>query len=973
MDEQWQRVRILFHEALEQPEAERDVWLQRECAHDPPLLSRLRELLDMPLATSSVLADRATALLGRLLPEATEAESAIGDRVGVYRLLRLLGVGGMGRVYLAERADGEFRHQVALKFLRSEFSTPELRQRFLRERETLARLTHPNIAQLHDGGVGADGTPYFTLEFIAGEPITRWCDEHAIDVRGRIRLIVKVCEAVDYAHRNLVVHRDLKPSNILVTNAGEPKLLDFGIAKLLEQDAAADALTGTQNRLMTPEFAAPEQVLGEPITTATDVYALGVLIYFLLCGHMPYRRVAAGSSGLIKAILEENPEPLSRAIERTSPAEPASGNDQDAPPQFGTDASAQAIAAARGVSPQALKRVLRGDIERIIQRALSKTPDTRYPTASALAEDLRAWLDGRAISGGSRRYRLRKFVRRYWLPLAAAATILLVLVGSGAVVVWQARQTEHEARTTLAVKDFLFGLFTAVDPREAKGREVSAHELLDRGAERIGRNRNLDQMQKAEIGATLGRIYYQLGLYDQADKLQADAIKVLATNDAQTSLFAQAQVERADTLAGLGDLKSAATLADDARTRVDALPNASIVDLARVLRTQARIASDQRDFAALKRYADAVLALVRNAEVDPRLLYDALLDAGAASWGLSKPEEAESYFREALAVASRDAGPDDLDVANARANLGMALQGQSRFAEARQMKQQALTTDEKMLGPDHPVTLSVRRDLGLAYFHLGLYPQARAALEQTLAAQRRKLGDEHPTLAGTEINLGLVLIDSGDLVEADRILTEALDIFQKKYGRDYQGTQIVLGNLGLMHMLQGNLERAENELAEVMDKENKPGLAAHDGFITFYRLGEVKRRRGDTKAAIELESDALAAAQKIHGENSRYTAMAHHLLALALRDQGDTAGAERELHAALASYAGYIPQAEHPLAATSRYELGLLLIQRDADRPEGIRLLTEATALREKFLGPDEPRTKQARDALSKAQNLKKH
>jgi tetratricopeptide (TPR) repeat protein len=264
--------------------------------------------------------------------------------------------------------------------------------------------------------------------------------------------------------------------------------------------------------------------------------------------------------------------------------------------------------------------------------------------------------------------------------------------------------------------------------------------------------------------------------------------------------------------------------------------------------------------------------------------------------------------------------------------------------------------------------MAARRDLGLSYFHLGHYAHARAALEQTLAAQRRKLGKDHPALAGTEINLGLVLIDSGDLAEAERILTEALDIFQKKYGREYQGTRIVLGNLGVTHMLQGDLERAEKELVEVREQESKLGLAAQDSFITLYRLGEVNRLRGNAAAAIELERTALAATQKNHGESSRYTAMAHHLLALALRDQGDASGAERELRAALASYAGYIPQAEHPLAATSRYELGLLLIQREADRPEGVRLLTEATALREKFLGVDEPHTRQARAALLKAQ-----
>ena len=625
-------------------------------------------------------------------------------------------------------------------------------------------------------------------------------------------------------------------------------------------------------------------------------------------------------------------------------------------------------AATRGTTLPTLRRSLRGDLDRIVARALAKEPESRYPSVSALSDDLRAFFGGRAISGGSRRYRLRKFVRRHWLPLTAAAVILVILVASGAAIVWQARQTEHEARTTLAVKDFLYGLFTSVDPREAKGREVSAHELLDRGAERIGRNRNLDQAQKAEIEGTLGRIYYQLGLFDQANKLQEDAIKGLSS-DRQPLLFAQAEAERADTLDGLSDLKTAAVLANDARSRVDALPNASIVDRARVWHAQARVAIDQRDFVEVKRLADAELALVRHADVDPSVVYRALMIAGAASWGLSKPDDAESYFREALAVASRDAGPDDLDVANARTNVGQALQSQSRYAEAQQLEQLALATDEKVLGPDHPLTMTARRDLGLSNFHLGQYAQARVALEQTLAAQRRKLGNEHPALGGTEINLGLVLIDSGDLVEADRILTEALNIFQKKFGRDYQGTRVVLGNLGVTHMLQGDLDRAEKELTEVRDQESKLGLAAQDSFITLYRLGEVKRLRGDAAAAIELERTALAATQKTHGESSRYTAMAHHLFALSLRDQGDTAGAERELRAALASYAGYIPNAEHPLAASTRYELGLLLVKRNETRAEGIRLLSAAADIRERFLGADDARTRQAREALLKAQN----
>jgi serine/threonine protein kinase len=947
----WLRIKELFAQYHQQPDDRREAWLGAQCAGDGALLEDVRGLLSAQQAEPGILGDNAVGVLKNMRND-EQAVDLVGRHIGLYRLLSLIGEGGMGSVYLAEREEGDFRQRVALKLIRADFLDDEARTRFQRERRILAQLTHPHIAQLHDGGVAASGTPYFTLEYVEGEPITKYCDGRRLTIRDRLRLVLQVCAAVAYAHRNLIVHRDLKPSNIFVTTDGQVKLLDFGIAKLLDADTAENQ-TVTQARMMTPEYAAPEQVLGEPITTATDVYSIGVLLYELLSGRLPYARADAGTISWSKAVVEETPEPVYRALNRTTTR--------------GATTTGDAVAAARGTALPALRRSLRGDLERILQRALAKTPEARYTMVGALAADVNAYLEGQSISGGTRTYQLRKFVRRHWLPLAAAAAILMILLVSGAAIVWQSRQTAREAQNTLQVKDFLFGLFTAVDPREAKGREVSAHELLDRGAERIGRNRNLDQVQKAEIGSTLGRIYFQLGLFDQANKLQEEAIKVLFAAQTQPLLLVQTEAERAATLDELGDLKSAAALADDAGSRIDALPNAPIVERAYVLHVQAYHAMKQRDFAAGKRYADAQLAVVRNSDVDPSILVRALRMSGGASWGLSNYDDAESYDREALAVALRDAGPDDLDVASTRAGLGMVLHAQSRFAEARQLKQQALATDEKVLGPEHPITMAVRRDLGLSYFHLGLYPQARAALEQTLAAQRRIFGNENLAVAGTEINLGVVLTDSGDLSEADRILTEALNILQKKFGRDHAETQMVVGNLGVLHTLQGDLEHAEKELTEVLDVERKLSPAGLD-VGDLYHLGEIKRLRGDAAAAIELERSALAISQKKYGEGTRYTAMAHHMLALALRDQGDTAGAERELRAALTSYAGYIPQAEHPLAATSRYELGLLLIQRETDRTEGIRLLTEATSLREKFLGADEPRTKQAREALLKAQ-----
>jgi serine/threonine protein kinase len=953
----WLRVKELFRGCQQMPASARDAWLVAQCGDDRDLLQEIRGLLCAQDAAPGILDDGALGVLKRMHVDESSPD-LIGQRIGAYRLLRLLGEGGMGSVYLAEREDGNFVQRVALKRVRSDFVSTEMRGRFLREREFLARLIHPHIAQLHDGGVADDGTPYFTLEYVEGSPITRYCDAHNLDVRARLRLALQVCAAVTYAHRNLIVHRDLKPSNILVTAEGEAKLLDFGIAKPVDADRS-DSRTATQSRMMTPEYAAPEQVLGEPITTATDVYAIGVMVYELLSGRLPYARADAGAVSWAKAVIEEAPESLGRALSR-----PAAGN--------AAPAAADALAATRDTTLPALRRRLRGDLDRIVQRALAKEPEARYPSVEALADDLRAVIDDRAISGGSRRYRLRKFMRRHWLPLAAAAVIVLTLVASGAAVVWQARQTEHEAQATLAVKDFLLGLFTAVDPRESKGKEISAHELLDRGAQRIEHNHVLDVAQKAEIEGTLGRIYFQLGLFDQANKLQESTIQSLSTDPAQVPLLAQIEVERAETLTQLGDLKGATALVDDAMRRFDGLAHVLPVDRARGLHARGHVAVVQRDFVAAKRYADAELALVRNAQVEPHVLFNALTVAGGGSWGLGRNDEAASLYREALAVALRDAGPDDLDVAKARKNIGLTLRSESRYAEADEITRLVVETYEKVLGADHPDTLSTRRDWALGEYHLGHYATAREALEQVLAAQRAKLGNEHPELGGTDINLGLVLADSNDLEGAERSMTEALDIFQKKYGRDHQGARIALEELAVVHMAQGHLERAEAELMEVQDRESKLKVDGRDACITLYRLGEVRRRRGDAASAAALDREALDGVLQANGEHNRYAATAHHFLGLALRDQGDGAGAERELRAALASYAGYIPQAEHPLAANVRYDLGLLLIERDIDRAEGIRLLAEAVAIREKFLGVDESRTREAREALHKAQGIAK-
>jgi serine/threonine protein kinase len=944
----WPRVKTLFAQALDLPAAERERWITEQCGDDAGTLAELRSLLAAQSDPHRDFLSEGGRLIAPVFARRIDAGGpGAGVRIGPYRLLREIGAGGMGRVFLAERADGQFKRQVALKLIRSEFSNPELLRRFLRERETLARLAHPNIATLHDGGVTDEDAPYFTMEFVEGDPIDRWCDERKLDVRARVALVTKICDAVQYAHRNLIVHRDIKPSNIFVTAGGEPKLLDFGIAKPLAADAMSGENTGTQAQPMTREYAAPEQVLGEPITIATDTYALGVLTYRLLCGRMPYRRAELGEIGWAKAIVEEPAEPLDRAIDRAD-----------------ANAGAAQLAAARGTSLEALKRVLRGDLDRIVQRALAKAPEARYSTVGTLADDLRAYLDGRALSGGTRSYRLRKFVRRHWLPLAAGATALLAIVAGAAGIAWEARERARtaevalrEAKTSASVKDFLIGLFEAVDPQEAKGRNITARELLERGKKNIDTRPPDDAIVKAEMQAVLGRIDFRLGLHAEASELQRQAAAAFGADGTHPLQLAEVDLDRTETAVEAIDLPAAASTITAAAADLDALPDAPARDRIRLLTLRAALAVQQRKFDDAKRDGDAAVDLARHGG-DDRLLAHALLLAGDAEWGRHALDPAERDFHEALVLAESTEGADGMTVASLHRNLAIIAASRSQYADALAQVRTVLDIHSKVLGAEHPQTLDDEVDIAQYQRHLGHYRDASKLLEKVDATQQRTLGMDNPARGGTLVNLGLALMADNDLAGAERAFNEAIRVWEPKLGRDFQGVQFAIGNLGHVHRLEGRLDQAEAELMEVQRGFEKHGVK--DDPELYYQLGELQRLRGNTDAALSLDHQALGFAQAHEGENSETTALAHHYLALALRDSGDTSTAEREFRAALVFFANTFPETGHPYAATVELDLAQLLAGESGRRDEARQLVGHALDIRTRFFGAGDDRTRAA-------------
>jgi predicted Ser/Thr protein kinase/tetratricopeptide (TPR) repeat protein len=490
--ERWQQVKALFNEALEREGAARAAFLAERCGDDPELRNEVESLL----ATLDEAGDSFEKPAIEFAAEAFAGDSAasmVGEHIGSYRLVREVGRGGMGTVYEAVRADETFRKRVAIKVVRREMATDSVVRRFRHERQILAGLDHPNIAGLLDGGVTHDGRPWFAMEYVDGQPIDEYCNANLLSTRQRVEIFLEVCEAVQYAHRNLIVHRDLKPRNILVTPSGQPKLLDFGIAKLLGDNTADEApqVTRAGDLFLTPDYACPEQIRGGSITTASDVYSLGIILYELLTGMRLYRLEGRSLQEIVRTITEEEPVKPSVAVAR-----------------------AQQIA---GINVERLRRRLAGDLDSIVMQAMRKEPDQRYSSVEQLAEDLRRYLEGRPVLAiaGSLSYRARKFIRRHAAAVAAVLLVILTLAGGIVATLSQARRAEAErARAESRFEDvrglansILFEIHDSI--AELPGATATRALLISRATEyldRLSRQSSGDPALQREIAAAYVRL-----------------------------------------------------------------------------------------------------------------------------------------------------------------------------------------------------------------------------------------------------------------------------------------------------------------------------------------------------------------------------------------------------------------------------------------------------------------------------------
>ncbi|MGH9752935.1 MAG: tetratricopeptide repeat protein [Blastocatellia bacterium] len=798
--ERWQRIEELFRTVVDRPAAERDSYLTRVCDGDEYLRREVLSLLERDTAEDFILDPIAKAALAFT---AKSKDDLAGERVGPYRVTRLIGRGGMGGVYEAERDDEQFRQQVAIKIIKRGMDTDFVRDRFLRERRILASLDHPHIARLFDGGATQDGAPYFVMELVAGEPITAYCRRRQLSVSEKLKLFRNVCSAVQHAHQRLVIHRDLKPSNILITEDGEPKLLDFGIAKLLSPDASeAHTRTETALRMMTPEYASPEQARGEAVATTTDVYSLGVVLYELLTERRPHEFKTYSPAEIERAICETEVEEPSKVMGRM------------------TGAGAR------------LARRLAGDLDNIVMMAMRKEPERRYQSVEQFSEDIRRHLEGMPVVARKDTfgYRAGKLIRR---QKAGAAILGLLAILAVAMAVQSARiarerdRANQEAATAQAVTQSLMEMFEVADPSKAKGNAITARELLDQGAEKVVRELKDQPVVQAKLLDTIGKLYQNIGLYDRAQTLLEEALKLRRQALGNESPDVAASLNHLGEVARLkSDYAGSESLLREALAMRRKLLGAESKDVAQSLNNLGIVLVERGNFGEAE-------ALLRESLATRHKLFGeehaevavSLNSLGRLMSDTGKFSEAESLYRQALTTHRKLYGGDHPSVAVSLNNLAAMLQEQGDFNGAKTLFSEALAMRLKLLGDEHPDVAVSMANLASVLQDTGKYDEAERLYRQTLTLRRKLFGEEAPRLATTVNNLATLLRDKGDYEEAGALFQQSLAMRRKQFGDEHPEVGTALHNLGTLFYLKGEYnesEKLQRQAIGVYQKSLKP-------------------------------------------------------------------------------------------------------------------------------------------------------
>ena len=876
--ERWERVQALFHAAVDRPAAERQAFVHAACAGDETLVAEVLALIDEDQRGMSVLDADPAAPIGALL----DRHPAGLREIGPYRLLRVLGEGGMGTVFLAARTD--LGSHAAVKVLRDAWLSSSRRERFATEQRALAILNHPSIARLYDAGALSDGTPWIVMEYVDGVPLTEYCRTRASSVAGRLRLFADVCAAVQHAHGHLILHRDLKPSNILVTADGRVKLVDFGISKQLGAGGGPVDQTRTGARLMTPAYAAPEQIRGERLGAHTDVYGLGVVLYELLTGRLPFETASSARSETERLILEREP-PKPSVIARVRPLSP--------------------IAAE--------PRSLRSDLDVLCLTALRKDPAWRYGSVEALGRDVAHYLQGEPLEArsGAFAYRTSKFVRRHWRAVAAAAAMLLVtaaLVTFYTLRLAAARNAAvAEAARTQRIQALMLNLFTGGEELAGPADDLRVVTLLDRGVLEA-QSLSADPQVQSLMFRTLGGIYQKLGDLSRADALLDMALRQRRGLDRSASLDAaevliatgllrvdQARFDEAEQLVreGLATIRRHAPPEDPAVARGStalgrvlyergayAEAIAALEEAVRLHESSSPASADlsaaltelvnAHFYAGHLETADEVgrraLAMTRQLNGPAHgLVAEDLINLGAIQHERGHYAEAERHYREALAIVERWYGADHFKTASALTMLGRSLQMQKRLDEAGMVLSRAVAIQTRVFGAEHPRVASAVNDLGSVALQRGELGEAETAFARMAAIYRRVHGERHYLVGIALSNLASVHVARHDYVRAEPLYRQAIALFAETQSPQHLNTGIGRVKLGRVLVNQGRYSAAESELLtgyEILKSQASPSVSwirsAREDLVKLYTASG----RADRARAFREEQDSGGAAAR---------------------------------------------------------------------------------------------------------------
>jgi eukaryotic-like serine/threonine-protein kinase len=857
------RLRAAFDQLVDLPATDRERWLDANI-RDASERSALVRLLSADDG-NGFLDTPAVEHAARLAAQELRADGLIGQQIGSFRVLRALGQGGMAAVFLGERVGADFEQQVAIKLLRRGLYS-ELEQRlFLRERQVLAALNHPNIARLIDGGVTSAGIPYLVLEYIDGVPITQHADEHGLGIQARLRLFLSVCRAVEAAHRTLIVHRDIKPSNILVTPNGDAKLLDFGIAKLLEEDNPN--ATGTVG-VFTPDYAAPEQLYGGTITTATDVYGLGVLLHEVLLGvrpvGMPTRR------------------PSSRVNEV---------------------ASLSSDTIVRSLAPSRLRKLLRGDLDNLLLKALAEEPERRYASAGALADDVERHLERRPIRAHppSRLYRAKKFIQRHRGGVVLTAIFALGILSAFGLALWQANVARHEALRANAMRDFMVSAFVEAEPSVPREGPPRITEVVEQAIAKARDQTQMNSSARTELLSELGAVLRVQGRLESARKaLQWNYDQSLSEFGANAALTIKAGHELAQTLILTGPYDNARSLIDSLLTQV----SSNDVSLqAKLLLDSALLATKQHELKRALNDSDRALQLTRTL-ADPDALADALAEVGNVQLSASHVRDALSTYEELLVLRKRELGPQHLLVAATQAELSRAYRRAGRLDDADREIRAALAIDALILPKDDWRRANHLNALMMIQLQRRDYRNALETATETLRINRIAHGNDHPETANDLNNVGMVNGQLEDYASAVAPLYESLVLTEARFGAEHFETAVTRANYGVMLARSGKSTAGQAEIRHaIASLEGAVEPDFDEQAATYEKLARLQLDNNDANAALSAIDHIDALLKKIGNPATYWDGRATTLRAIALIELGQPAKAQPLLAEARAELA----------------------------------------------------------------------